>query len=430
MSFDSFNLHPKILSGVHALGFTNPTPIQLRSIPPIMKGQDIVGLAQTGTGKTAAFALPILQRLMDGPRGHVRALVVAPTRELAQQILEAIQELGKDTGLRSVALYGGININAQKQKLRRGVEIIVACPGRLLDHLNQRTVSLEHVEMLVLDEADQMFDMGFLPSIRKILQQVPAKRQSLLFSATMPEAVRQLSYDVLKNPVTIQLSNAVPAKSVKQVLFPVAQHLKTELMIKILQTTDAGSVLIFVRTKHRAKQLALQLERAGYGATSLQGNLSQSKRQSVMQAFRDGSLQILVATDIASRGIDVASISHVINYDMPSTIEAYTHRIGRTGRATKIGDAFTFIAPEDRSKIRAIERVLGTQLEQRILRDFDYQAGSAKREQPRKEFVPHQHKRPTHAKPSSGAGNKHHASRPAKNRPFKKHNAESRQATR
>lgn len=424
MNFEAFDLHPHIFSGVQALGYKTPTPIQQQSIPPILKGHDIVGLAQTGTGKTAAFALPILQRLIHKPRGQVRALILAPTRELAQQILETIQELGQNTELRCAALYGGVNLSKQKQKLRQGVEIIVACPGRLLDHLNQRTISLTHVEMLVLDEADQMLDMGFLPSIRKILRQLPEKRQSLLFSATMPEEVRKLSHDILKDPTTIQLSNAVPATTVKQMIFPVEQHLKTELAIKILQTSDTGSVLFFVRTKHRAKQLAKELEDAGYDATSLQGNLSQSKRQSVMRDFREGQLQILVATDIASRGIDVASISHVINYDMPATIEAYTHRIGRTGRAAKIGDAFTFVTPADWSKVRAIERKLGVKLEQKIFSDFDYQLKPDKRE------VKSVHKAGLHAhknKPKSSTPNNHR--RWAKKRSFNKNRSRKKSSS-
>jgi len=374
VNFASFNLHSHILSGVHTSGYKTPTPIQFKSIPPIMAGEDVMGLAQTGTGKTAAFVLPILHRLMEGPRGNPRALVIAPTRELAQQILEAFNTLGKDTKLRCVSLYGGININSQKQKLRRGAEIIVACPGRLLDHVGQRSINLSKIETVVLDEADQMFDMGFLPNIRKILQLLPKKRQSLLFSATMPPAVRQLTQEILHEPVTVQIDQETPKASIKQLLYPVPQHLKTELVIHLLQNTKVESVLIFTRTKHRAVLVAQQLEEAGYRATSLQSNLSQAKRQSVMQAFRSGALQILVATDIASRGIDVARISHVINYDMPGTTEAYTHRIGRTGRATKIGDALTLIGREDMGKVRSLERMLGMKLEQRIVPDFDYKA--------------------------------------------------------
>jgi len=359
---------------VHALGYKTPTPIQQQSIPSILLGKDVMGLAQTGTGKTAAFALPIIQRLMEGPRSSVRALIVAPTRELAQQIHEAIVELCKGTGLNSMTLYGGVNINPQIKTLKSGVEIVVACPGRLLDHVQQRTINLEKVEVLVLDEADQMFDMGFLPSIRRILRYLPKKRQTLLFSATMPSAINELAREVLHQPITIEVGHSAPAKSVQQVLFPVPQHLKADLLINILRKTQVDSVLVFTRTKRGAKQVALKLELAGFKATSLQGNLSQNKRLSAMNGFRDGSLKILVATDIAARGIDVTSISHVINYDMPSTVESYIHRIGRTGRAEKIGEAYTLILQEDQILIRKIERVLGSRLEQRKLEGFNYDA--------------------------------------------------------
>lgn len=375
MNFDSFNLHQRILLNIKALGYTTPTPIQLQSIPPILLGQDVMGLAQTGTGKTAAFALPILQRLIEGPRACVRALIVAPTRELAQQIHEAIGELARGTGLRSMTLYGGVNINPQIKGLQRGVEIIVACPGRLLDHIQQKTIDLQKVEVLVLDEADQMFDMGFFPSIRRILRYLPKKRQTLLFSATMPPAIRELTQETLHQPVTVQIGLSTPKASVKQILFPVSQHLKGELLIKILQKTQIESVLVFTRTKRGAKQVALKLEQAGFKATSLQGNLSQNKRLSAMTGFRDGSIQILVATDIAARGIDVTSVSHVINYDMPDTVEAYTHRIGRTGRADKTGEAYTLTTQDDFSQIRNVERTMG-KLEQRKLEDFNYAAAS------------------------------------------------------
>jgi ATP-dependent RNA helicase RhlE len=368
-----------ILSNVLSLGYVTPTPIQQQSIPPGLLGKDVMGLAQTGTGKTAAFVLPILQRLMQGPRGRVRALIIAPTRELAQQIHDAIGELAKGTKIRSVTLFGGVNINPQIKTLERGVEIIVACPGRLLDHVQQRTVDLSKVEVLVLDEADHMFDMGFLPDIRKILRSLPKQRQTLLFSATMPDAIHHLAHDVLHHPVKIEISRSAPATSVKQVLFPVPQHLKTELLIHILKKTPKESVLVFTRTKHTAKKIASKLEAAGFSATSLQGNLSQNKRQSAMNGFRDGSLQILVATDIAARGIDVTSISHVINYDIPDTVENYIHRIGRTGRAAKEGEAFTLITRDDQSEVRAIERVQGRKIEQREFDDFDYAAKAPER---------------------------------------------------
>jgi ATP-dependent RNA helicase RhlE len=372
--FTDFELDPQILENLAALGYLVPTPIQKESIPAVLLGQDLMGLAQTGTGKTAAFLLPLLHRLMPGPRGHVRALILAPTRELAQQIHDAFGSMAKALKLRSVALYGGINITPQKEKIRRGAEVVIACPGRLLDHVRQRSVNLSKVEVLVLDEADHMFDVGFMPDVRQIMQLLPAKRQSLLFSATMPKEVKQLANEMLKNPTHVQIQHTAAAKTITQALYPVPQNLKTDLLIKLLQTLSIYSALVFTRTKHRAQRVAEQLEKAGYTATSLQGNLSQSKRQRALESFRSGKLQILVATDIASRGIDVASISHVFNYDMPDTVEAYTHRIGRTGRAAKLGDAFTLLAREDSAKLRTLERSLGTKIEQRMLPDFDYKS--------------------------------------------------------
>jgi ATP-dependent RNA helicase RhlE len=372
MGFSNFNFHPDVAAGTKAIGYLKPTPIQEQAIPPALKGHDLMGLAQTGTGKTAAFALPILDRLIRGPRGHVRALIVAPTRELAEQIHEVIVSLGGRTRLRSMTIYGGVNIKPQVRSLHNGVEIVVACPGRLLDHIGQRTIDLSHVEVFVLDEADRMFDMGFLPDVRKIVKHLPAQRQTLLFAATMPADVRKLAQEILRAPVTVQVNYAAPISTVAHALYPVEQHLKTALLLELLRHTDTGSVLIFTRTKHRAKRLGQQLENAGYRAASLQGNLSQNRRQSALDGFRDGSYQILVATDIAARGIDVSSISHVINYDMPDTVDAYTHRIGRTGRAAKTGDAFTFMTREDGEMVRGIERVLGDRVERRTLDGFDY----------------------------------------------------------
>jgi ATP-dependent RNA helicase RhlE len=377
VTFDSFNFNPRVAAGVQASGYVEPTPIQVQAIPPIIEGRDVMGMAQTGTGKTAAFALPILERLAQGGRGRVRALVVAPTRELAEQTHVAFGALGQHTRVRSLTLYGGVNMNPQIQKLRQGVDVVVACPGRLLDHLNRGTVNLSHVEVLVLDEADRMFDMGFLPDIRKILKHLPAGRQTLLFSATMPDDIRQLARDILHNPVTVQIGDMTPVDTVAHALYPVAPQLKTELLIQLLYRTDTEAVLVFTRTKHRAERLSKQLKAAGFGAASLQGNLSQNRRQAALDGFRSGTFQILVATDIAARGIDVSRISHVINYDMPDTIDAYTHRIGRTGRAAKTGDAFTLVTSEDTDMVRAIERALDTQLERRRLPDFDYSAAPA-----------------------------------------------------
>ncbi len=380
MEFQSFNLHPQVAAGVKAAGYTTPTPIQKQAMPPLIEGKDVLGLAQTGTGKTAAFVLPMLERLLQGPRGHVRALIIAPTRELAEQIHESITTLGSQTRMRSVTIYGGVGFKPQADRLKRGVEIVVACPGRLLDHMSQRTIDLSKIEMLVLDEADRMFDMGFLPDIRKIIRQIPQKRQTMLFSATMPVDIRKLAHDVLHSPVTVQIDHAAPANTVSHALYPVDQHLKTALLFELLRHTDTDSVLIFTRTKHRAKRIGQQLEKAGYKAASLQGNLSQNRRQEALDGFRAGKYQILVATDIAARGIDVSSISHVINYDIPDTVDAYTHRIGRTGRAAKTGDAFTFITREDNDTVRSIERVLGYAIERRTVKEFDYKKPAPERD--------------------------------------------------
>ena len=363
MSFKKFQLNAKIIAGVQACGYKVPTPIQVQSIPPIMEGRDVMGLAQTGTGKTAAFVLPILQRLMQGPRGHVRALIIAPTRELSEQTHNAIGQLGRRTGLKSASIYGGVNINGQINKLRSHVEIISACPGRLLDHINRGTVDLSWLEVLVLDEADHMFDMGFLPDVRKIAKHLPARRQTMLFSATMPEGIRSLANDLLVNPVNITIGHTVPVETVTHRFYPVKMDNKTALLKDILNKTEMDSVLVFTRTKSRAKSVALQLDKSGYKVTSLHGNLTQQKRQLTLNGFREGRYEIMVATDIAARGIDVSGISHVINYDMPSTTDAYTHRIGRTGRAAKTGDAFTFVTGEDKGLAYSLKKVLGEKLE-------------------------------------------------------------------
>ena len=382
MNFDTFNLHPRVAAGVKALGYTEPTPIQAQAIPLVMQGRDVVGLAQTGTGKTAVFGLPILHRLLGDPsnRGHVRVLIVAPTRELAEQINDALNDMGRQTGLRTATVYGGVNMNPQIQKLRAGVDIVVACPGRLLDHMGQGTIDLSRVEVLVLDEADRMLDMGFLPDVRRIVKRLPAKRQTLLFSATMPDDIRQLASEVLHDPATVRIGRSAPVHTVSHALYPVDQHLKTALLVELLKTTNMDAVLVFTRTKHRAKRVAQQLCKAGYDATSLQGNLSQNRRQAAMDGFRNGSYQILVATDIAARGIDVAQISHVINYDIPDTVDAYTHRIGRTGRAAKTGDAFTLVTREDTAIVRDVEAVLKAKLERRTVPGFDYSAPAPARD--------------------------------------------------
>ena len=374
MSFETFNFHPSIMAGVRALGYVTPTPIQAQAIPPIMQGRDLIGLAQTGTGKTAAFVLPILQRLLAQPKGRVSALIISPTRELAEQTCEAINELGKETGLRSLAVYGGISIDQQKRKLRSGIEIVVACPGRLLDHLWQGTISLSDLQVLVIDEADRMFDMGFLPDIRSILKCVMKPRQTLLFSATMPDDIRRLVREILRDPVTVQIGRTLPATTVAHALYPVEQHLKTALLKELLRETDTESVLVFTRTKHRAERVAQQLKNAGCRVASLQGNLSQFQRQAALDGFRIGSFKVLVATDIAARGIDILEISHVINYDMPDTTDAYINRIGRTGRIGRAGDAFTLVTREDAPMVRALEHLLNEPLLRRTLPGFDYRA--------------------------------------------------------
>jgi ATP-dependent RNA helicase RhlE len=362
MSFTHFDFHTKITANIKACNYQTPTPIQEKAIPAILEGHDILGLAQTGTGKTAAFVLPILQRMLKGPRGRVKCLIVAPTRELAEQINSDITRLARQTGLRSLAVYGGVGKPAQASKLRAGVDIVVACPGRLLDHLRDRTFNLSGVEYLVLDEADHMFDMGFLPDIKRILKFLPGGQQTLLFSATMPDEISHLAEEILDNPVRVRIGHSRPTATVAQALFSVAQNQKTALLKDIMAKTVMESTLIFTRTKYRAQSLANQLQKAGYSATSLQGNLSQQKRQRALNGFRRGEFKVLVATDIAARGIDVSNISHVINFDMPATVDAYTHRVGRTGRAACTGKAFTFAGSEDKKIITQIEKVLGEKL--------------------------------------------------------------------
>lgn len=371
-SFHGFHLHPRLDQGLQAAGYTTPTPIQRAAIPAALAGRDLLGLAQTGTGKTAAFVLPLLHRLMDGPRSCVRALVVAPTRELAEQIHGEIGVLGRATGLRSATVYGGVGMAPQARALRGGAEIIVACPGRLLDHLERGTGTLAKLEVLVLDEADHMFDMGFLPAVRKLVGRVPEGAQRLLFSATMPPELRRLAEALLRAPVTLQIGRTEAAATVSHALYPVAREQKTALLKHLLRHHDIRSALVFTRTKRGAKRLAESLERDNFFATSLQGNLSQTKRQKALDAFRAGEVHVLVATDIAARGIDVARVSHVFNYDVPTTAEAYTHRIGRTGRAARTGEACTFVTPDDEGVVRQIERALKGPLRRVRLEGFAY----------------------------------------------------------
>lgn len=371
MNFETFNFHPLVAAGIAAASYENPTPIQAGVIPHVVRGCDVMGLAQTGTGKTAAFVLPILQRLSAGDRGSIRSLIIAPTRELAEQINQTIEILGRPSGVRCAAIYGGVGIHQQIQKLKRA-DIVVACPGRLLDHIRRQSIDLNQIETLVLDEADQMLDMGFIPDIRQILKHLPVNRQTLVFSATMPNEIRQLTKTFLNDPVTIKIGVTAPADTVSHAFYPVAHHLKTALLLNLLENSNAKSVLVFTRTKHRAKNLGKKLMTAGYQAASLQGNLSQSRRQASLDGFRDGKFKILVATDIAARGIDVTRISHVINYDIPSTPDTYIHRIGRTGRATCNGEAYTFITKEDSKMVKAISRAIGSNIEQRTLPTLNY----------------------------------------------------------
>jgi ATP-dependent RNA helicase RhlE len=358
LNFEQFSLDPHITAAVKAVGYTTPTPIQRKAIPIVLEGRDLMGVAQTGTGKTAAFVLPILQRLTKGPARQVRALILAPTRELAEQINDDIISLARQSRVRSVSIYG--------------VEIVVACPGRLLDHIDDGNIDLSHIEVLVVDEADRMCDMGFLPDIRRILKHLPVERQTLFFSATMPSDIRLLANSILKNPVPVQIGTMAPVETVSHALYPISNELKPKLLLAMLKQTPTGRVLIFTRTKHRAHNLAANLEKNGYRVSALQGNMTQNRRQAAIDGFRNGKYDILVATDIAARGIDVSQISHVINFDMPDTPDAYTHRIGRTGRALQTGQAFSFTAQADEAMVREIEKVLGAPIERRRLPGFDF----------------------------------------------------------
>jgi ATP-dependent RNA helicase RhlE len=371
-AFADFQFDARIDAGIRQAGYDTPTPIQSEAIPYILEGRDVLGLAQTGTGKTAAFMLPILQRLTSGPLRKTRVLIIAPTRELADQINDSANQLGSQTKIRSAAIFGGVSKGPQLSAIRRGTEIIVACPGRLLDHMGAGDINLSNIEVLVLDEADRMMDMGFLPDIRRILKQVPADRQTLFFSATMPPDIQELADAILKDPVRVQVDMIAPAKTVSHALYPIPEALKPKLLHAMLEQTATSRVLVFTRTKHRAKRLAMTLEKQGYRATALQGNMTQNKRTAAINGFKDGKYDILVATDIAARGIDVTDISHVVNYDMPDTVDAYTHRIGRTGRAEQTGEAVTFTVQDDELMVRDIEKVLGKPIERRRLEDFDY----------------------------------------------------------
>ena len=344
------------------MGFTEPRPIQVKGVPPALKGRDVLGLAQTGTGKTAAFVLPILHRLLVDRRPGLRVLVVTPTRELSMQVHAEFERLAQFSPLSSTSIFGGVPINRQIKALRAKPDIVVACPGRLLDLLSQRALNLKDVEVLVLDEADHMFDMGFLPDVRRILKALPARRQNLMFSATMAREIRKLADEVLYKPAVVELANTRPAETIEHQLVPLAETDKPGVLEELFSDEEFRSAIVFTRTKHRAKRLAKKLDARGHAAVALQGNMSQPQRERALKGFKDGSYNIMVATDIAARGLDIAGVSHVINYDVPMTPDAYTHRIGRTGRSEMAGSAFTFVTDADGKQVRDIERRLGSKI--------------------------------------------------------------------
>jgi ATP-dependent RNA helicase RhlE len=373
--FTSLGLHADLLKGIRELGFVRPTPIQAEAIPAAMSGRDVLACAQTGSGKTAAFLLPILHRLIGKPRRTTRALVLTPTRELAAQILEDLNALATHTPLTGAAVYGGVGMGPQEHAFRSGVDVIVATPGRLLDHFKASYARLEGVEYLVLDEADRMLDMGFLPDIRRVLKHIPARRQTLFFSATMPPPIGALASDLLKHPVTISLQRtAAPAAGITQAVYPVAQDLKAQLFVHLLERGLVREALVFTRTKHRANRLAEHLLHHRVTAARIHGNRSQPQRMEALRGFKSGKYRVLVATDIAARGIDVEALSHVVNFDVPAAPEDYIHRVGRTGRAELTGDAFTLVAPEEEADLRGIERSIGRTLPRITVPDFDYKA--------------------------------------------------------
>ena len=378
MSFNNLQLHPSLLKSIRELGFARPTPVQADAVPPALAGRDVLACAQTGSGKTAAFLLPIMHNLMEKPRGRTRALVLAPTRELAAQILEEFNALAVHTPLTGAAVFGGVSMGPQEHAFRAGVDVMVATPGRLLDHLRSPYAKLAHLEYLVLDEADRMLDMGFLPDIRRILRHVPQKRQTLFFSATMPPEILKLTQEMLRNPETIQKARqAMPASGITQAVYPVSQDLKRNLLLHLLKSGQVEQALVFTRTKHRTNRLTEFLVRSGIQAERIHGNRSQGQRTQALAGFKSGKYPVLVATDIAARGIDVEELGHVVNFDVPQAPEDYIHRVGRTGRAEATGDAFTFVAPDEESDLRDIEKAIGRRLPRVTVPDFDYAARPA-----------------------------------------------------
>ena len=380
MPFSQFGLHADLLRGVREMGFTRPTPIQTETIPPAMEGRDVLACAMTGSGKTAAFLLPILHHLSGKRRGVTRALVLTPTRELAAQIDEHARQLTIHTSLSAAAVFGGVSMGPQEHAFRSGADILIATPGRLLDHFRFPYAKLEGLEVLVLDEADRMLDMGFLPDIRRVLKHLPPRRQTLFFSATMPPPIGQLAREMLKNPFTVnQERKATPAVGITQAVYPVPQNLKAPLLIELLKRGDIKNVLVFTRTKHRANRLAETLLKKGVPCERIHGNRTQSQRTQALAGFKSGKHRVLVATDIAARGIDVEALSHVVNFDVPNVPDDYIHRVGRTARADMTGDAFTFVAPEEQSDLAAIERAIGKRLPRITVAGFDYSKAPAER---------------------------------------------------
>jgi ATP-dependent RNA helicase RhlE len=379
--FQALGLAPGLLAAVARMGFTDPTPIQEQAVPPALQGKDILGCAMTGSGKTAAFLLPTLQRLAKAERGVTRALVLTPTRELAAQVNEERIALSRHTPLTGAVVVGGVAMGPQEQAFRRGVDILVATPGRLLDHFQYDYARLDGVEILVLDEADRMLDMGFLPDIRRIMRHLPARRrQTLFFSATMPPPIVELSRELLTDPVRISVERRqAPAKGIAQVLFPVPARRKPALLIELLQRDEIGNVIAFCRTKHRAKRLHQKLEKAGISSAQIHGNRSQTQRTKALKGFKNGRFRVLAATDIVARGIDVEALDHVVNFDVPRAAEDYIHRVGRTARAGATGEAFTFVSPEEEADVRSIERAVGRTLDRRTLDAFDYGAPEEER---------------------------------------------------
>jgi ATP-dependent RNA helicase RhlE len=374
-NFSDFGLHPDLLRGVETLGFTQPTPIQNDAIPPGLEGRDVLACAMTGSGKTAAFLLPILHQLMEKPRGTTRCLVLAPTRELAAQIVEHMNGLAQYSGLKGAAVFGGVAMGPQEKAFRKGADILVATPGRLLDHFQNDYAKLEGLEILVLDEADRMLDMGFLPDVRRVLKHLPPVRQTLFFSATLPPPIVELAGEMLRDPASLNVERkSVPAHGVTQAVYPVREELKAYLLVELLRRGEIKNVLVFTRTKHRANRLADFLARHEVSCDRIHGNRSQAQRTDALARFKAGTLQVLVATDIAARGIDVEALSHVINFDVPNIPEDYIHRVGRTARAEMVGDAFTFVAEQELAELHAIEKAVGQRLPRLTLAGFDYQA--------------------------------------------------------